>query len=289
MYERINRKFANDAGDYRQRTAQATPTWIVAIFPQMEEIALYTTWARAVGYGTSATPVMPMSAVTTLFATPIPTLNCPTRRSPMAFAIASTDTITVSQFGPIITKATRADYALNGGADAQPTDTLANPKVGLPGIWEAVSQTSTKSKTVRIRDVTDGLSKTYLAAEKMVPADAYENGLFWGDNGSIYTCPLGDCVRFAEQPPAHDIVSYKNQNQACWSCHSFGSLIPARGMPCIATARSMRPRLISALLRTERWPAARRGIWSIQKRIDRNSIGGSATAASFFAGKSDVW
>ena len=77
------------------------------------------------------------------------------------------------------------------------------------------------------RDVTDGLSKTYYAAEKMIPADEYEDGTFWGDSNSIFVCPLGDCVRFAEQPPQHDPLVHLDQNQACKSCHNFGGSHPS--------------------------------------------------------------
>jgi hypothetical protein len=95
--------------------------------------------------------------------------------------------------------------------------------VGLPGIWEAATSAAKLAKGVRVKDITDGLSKTYLAAEKSIPIDAYENGHFWGDVSSIYSCPLGDCVRFAEQPPAHDPPTYKDSAKSCWACHSFGS------------------------------------------------------------------
>ena len=46
VYERINLKFANNSGDFRQTTIQNTPTWICAILPQMEEAALFETWRR---------------------------------------------------------------------------------------------------------------------------------------------------------------------------------------------------------------------------------------------------
>jgi hypothetical protein len=84
-----------------------------------------------------------------------------------------------------------------------------------------------KSKVVRTRDIKDGLSKTYFSAEKMVPMDSYESGLFWGDESSIYICPLGDCVRFAEKPPEHDPINSFHNDQSCWACHSFGSAHPS--------------------------------------------------------------
>jgi len=227
-YEHANKRFANDAGDFRQNTAQNTPTWLVAILPHMEEAVLHKTWARVVGYGTSNSPALAATAVTSLFSASVSPLNCPTRRPAMPYPIPSKNTITVPKYGKLITQASRSDYALNGGADAKPMSSVfANPKVGLPGIWEAVNSRTGKSKIVRSKQVTDGLSKTYLAAEKMIPSDAYETGLFWGDAGSIYTCPLGDCVRFAQTTPEHDMTTNAVQKQACWSCHSFGSAHPS--------------------------------------------------------------
>ncbi len=230
-YERAFHKFPTTTGDYSQHVALSTPSWIVALFPFMEETALYQTWAQAVGYGTGKA-TLSAATITNLFTASIKVLNCPTRRPAQAFNIRTTptnDTMSFPGYTLSLTKGTRSDYALNGGADVLPTDTTANPKVGLPGIWEAVSLSSVaKAKTMRVKDVTDGLSKTYYAAEKAIPVDAYENGQFWGDIGSIYTCPLGDCVRFAEEPPGHDPPTYTNQNsnQTCASCHNFGSAHP---------------------------------------------------------------
>jgi prepilin-type N-terminal cleavage/methylation domain-containing protein len=224
-YEQVHHQYANFSGPPRPSpyVALSTPTWIVALLPYLEETGVYQTWARIVGYGTNASPPLPASTVTALSATRIPVLNCPTRRAPAAFAIKTGDNVQIPLYGAIVSRATRSDYALNGGADSTPTETGPNPQVGLVGIWEAADAVASKAKTVRVKNITDGLSKTYLAAEKMIPTDAYENGLFWGDVSSIYNCPLGDCVRFAEEPPVHDVKTYTDSNQSCLACHNFGS------------------------------------------------------------------
>ena len=232
-YERINLKFANNSGDFRQTTIQNTPTWICAILPQMEEAALFETWAQVVGYRTGIPQANSVLAVQSLFASQVNVLYCPSRRTPAAYPVQMQPSTTwlgsvgvgMSLSGEVatITKASRTDYALNGGADSQPTDATPIPNIGLPGIWQAASSSSGKSKVVRARDVKDGLSKTYYAAEKMIPMDTYENGQFWGDVSSIFICPLGDCVRFAEQPPQHDPLTHLDNSKACLSCHNFGS------------------------------------------------------------------
>jgi prepilin-type N-terminal cleavage/methylation domain-containing protein len=230
-YEIANKKFANDAGDFRQYTAQNTPPWTVALMPYMEESALYNTWARVVGYKTSNLPVLPTTTVTNLFSAPVSAFYCISRRQAQAYPLPLTKYhITVPQYpSKLITKSNRTDYALNGGGDKNPVNTYANPKVGLAGIWEVLTNpngtpiNTGRSKVVRRRQVTDGLSRTYYAAEKMIPRDAYESGVFWGDQGSLYTCPLGDCVRFAQKAPEQDMRNVLDQKTACWSCHSFGS------------------------------------------------------------------
>jgi prepilin-type N-terminal cleavage/methylation domain-containing protein len=236
-YERINKQFANNSGDFRQHSIQAVPTWICALLPQIEETALFNTWAQAVGYGTGTPQAASTFTVQTLFATPVNVLYCPARRSPGSYGMLSDMSLTwIGQIsngfggwtsgGVIVSKGSRTDYALNGGADSQPTETGFST-ITLPGIWQSGPTSGTggsgKSKVIRTRDVTDGLSKTYYAAEKMIPADQYEDGKFWGDASSIFVCPLGDCVRFAEQAPQHDPLTHLDQNQACKSCHNFGS------------------------------------------------------------------
>jgi prepilin-type N-terminal cleavage/methylation domain-containing protein len=234
-YERINKQFANNSGDFRQTSIPSVPTWICAILPQLEETTLFNTWAQVAGYRTGSQQASSSFAVQALFATPVKALYCPARRGADSYPVPADMSIkwigqVATGFGgwtggsAVISKASRTDYALNGGADSQRTETGFS-NISLPGIWESGGGTGNqgKSKVVRVRDVKDGLSKTYYAAEKMIPGDQYEDGTFWGDASSIFVCPLGDCVRFAEQPPQHDPLVHLDQNQACKSCHNFGS------------------------------------------------------------------
>jgi prepilin-type N-terminal cleavage/methylation domain-containing protein len=210
-YERINRVYANDLG-----RPPLTPSWLVAILPYMGEINIFNQWTKLIGPQKPTFFNYPQEQAQ-LNATPIPMFYCPTRRPAAAYPMHNAGPTSAIPYG------SRSDYALNGGAAVQPTDAYMNPIIGFPGIWEPVTS-SGKSKAVRSRDVKDGLSKTYFAAEKMIPADAYETGAFWGDMGSFFSvCPMGDCVRFAEKPPAHDITTRFDNEGSCWACHSFGS------------------------------------------------------------------
>ena len=61
-FERVNKRFANDAGDFRQATLQSDantpvyPSWIVAILPFMEETATFNTWAALCRISDGFTP-----------------------------------------------------------------------------------------------------------------------------------------------------------------------------------------------------------------------------------------
>ena len=80
-YERINGKFANNSGDFRQITAPTFPTWICALLPQMEEASMFNTWAQIVGYRTGTPQPVSSQIITTLFSSPVKSLYCPSRRS----------------------------------------------------------------------------------------------------------------------------------------------------------------------------------------------------------------
>src|SRR5262249_11396667 len=215
------KKFANVAGiSIGQTQVLSMAPWIVAIFPYMDEVVLYNTAAKVCNYG-GGTPTPPnLSVVTSMFTTPVPTLYCPTRRAAIAYPTKYPISV---PFGMSTQRASRTDYALNGGSDKAPVDGNAFSNVDFPGIWEATDVKTGKVKPVRVRDITAGWSKTYFAAEKMIPVDSYETGQFWGDEGSLYNCPLGDCVRFAQQPPQRDTKSFATQSQQCAGCHNFGA------------------------------------------------------------------
>jgi prepilin-type N-terminal cleavage/methylation domain-containing protein/prepilin-type processing-associated H-X9-DG protein len=202
QHESVKKEYAN-----KVEVARNQPSWIVAIFPFMEEKALFDEWAANVGYPKPHTPPPVTRSYNAIVATPIASLYCPTRRP-----VANYPT---RNLGP----AAHTDYALNGGASKLPDQFL----VQLPGIWERNGPlgggAAIRTKPVRLKDVKDGVSKTYLIAEKAVSRDQYTTGLDQGDNGSIFDCPRGNCVRFAKRVPGPDVV----QAQNCWNCHSFGS------------------------------------------------------------------
>ncbi|MEX2138442.1 MAG: DUF1559 domain-containing protein [Pirellulales bacterium] len=198
QHENVHRHYAN-----RVESRIQEGTWITAILPYMEETNLFNDWAAAVGYRRPGrSPAVAASAIRDIVATPVALLYCPSRRP-------------VAAYGRSSQLAARTDYALNGGASSRPDEFI----VKWPGLLATAMLRNQKPKPVRYKDIKDGLSRTYLVAEKAVSSDQYTTGLDRGDAGTLYDCPRGNCVRWAKRVPAHDV----RQRDNCWNCHSFGS------------------------------------------------------------------
>ena len=202
QHESAKRQYAN-----RVESRIQEGSWITFVLPYMEETNLFNEWATAVGY--RRPKGLPGQAgvrpINDIVATPVSTLYCPSRRPAQAYGRGSQ-------------LAARTDYALNGGASSKPDEF----QVKWPGLLATAMLRNQKPNPVRYKDIKDGLSKTYLVAEKSVSSDQYTTGLDRGDEGTLYDCPRGNCVRWAKRVPGHDV----RQRDNCWNCHSFGSAHP---------------------------------------------------------------
>ncbi len=204
QHESLHRHYANQS-----ESDVGKGTWITFILPYMEEERLFNDWAETVSYRSpKKSYAIQWDRLREILATPVAALYCPSRRPAAAYP---------SSAGP----AAHTDYALNGGASSQPEEF----EIRWPGIWMSAHPGPggrLASRQVRYKDITDGLSKTYLIAEKAMSSDQYTTGYDRGDEGTIHDCPRGACVRFAKRVPAHDVPQRDN----CWDCHSFGSAHP---------------------------------------------------------------
>jgi prepilin-type N-terminal cleavage/methylation domain-containing protein/prepilin-type processing-associated H-X9-DG protein len=157
--------------------------WIYNVLPFLEQQALHDA-------GTSASGTAIEDANAQRLATPIAGLNCPTRRPPALYAISNGMTFKLTD-GPIALAA-RSDYAMNAGDYAQwnqpsPASLAAGDAPGFN--WDDMShQTglSHQRSQVKLSDVTDGASNTFLLGEKYINRDDYTNGCDWGDAASMY-------------------------------------------------------------------------------------------------------
>ena len=146
---------------------------------------------------------------------PIPVLNCPTRRAPLAYPLMSYQK---AAYGPV---GARADYAINGGTSTAAGGSSGpgdNFKLEYDGVWAFGRRTALKS-------ILDGLSNTYLVGEKSMDVLHYTTGEDVGDRapvaGQSKTFGAANSyVRFAASPPSRDRVAN------CLSCHDFGSAHP---------------------------------------------------------------
>jgi prepilin-type N-terminal cleavage/methylation domain-containing protein len=209
QFESVRHQFANQT-----ESLPYQPSWIVATLPFMQETTLFNTWAKIVGYGSPSRFDIDVDAMRNLIATPVAAYYCPSRRPVAAYPYGA------GSDGQPPMLAARTDYALNGGCSSQPDDLNSQ----WPGIWNPVAL-GNASRPVRAKDVTDGLSKTYLVGEKSMTSDDYTTGTATGDLGTIFECAVGTCVRFAKRVPSQD-VKHTDGMESCWSCHSFGSAHP---------------------------------------------------------------
>ncbi|MGL4512624.1 MAG: DUF1559 domain-containing protein [Lacipirellulaceae bacterium] len=200
-------------------------SWYYSVFSFLEENTL-----RDLGRGTTVGSQQYRDAVTQLMRTPIGVFNCPSRRN-VAIGRHAATMATELAFVNGLTAA-KGDYAGNAG------DARRHAQGGFGGEIMAVPDSLGKSASyawpntsreflasgaanpnyqsgviffrseVKIAQVTDGTSKTYLIGEKFVATKAYddnsgysnsENGRY-GDNQSMYAGYEWDNQRVAYKP-----------------------------------------------------------------------------------------
>lgn len=170
--------------------------WIYNVLPFVEESALH-----QLGAGSATQSAARKSAAATRLKTPVPLFNCPSRRDPQLLDTSFHD----PKYSDYVEKTVRSDYAANCGhqdTDPDPSagpawlDDGANAQWGL--IFETIRRRATgitfTASTVRLREITDGTSKTYLAGEKKISTDNYLNGVNPNDNENMFMGINGDIV-----------------------------------------------------------------------------------------------
>jgi hypothetical protein len=103
--------------------------------------------------------------------------------------------------------ATRSDYAANAGDLGGAAATTF-----LYRMWKVCTGTIAKRKVpedstaLSMREITDGLSKTYLFGEKYMDPNHYTSGEDFGDIGAMLMSVTFGTVRFGDRsiPPARD-------------------------------------------------------------------------------------
>ncbi len=200
--------------------------WIFNILPYIDMKSLYNMSKGLSGANK-------VNANNALYRTPISLFNCPTRRPvivyPNAAYMAGQNP---GQYGSLTQGAGRGDYAINAGTYftsdggtgynqygygpgslAQGLDpnynwpdnsfrgaSLVPPALGPQGA-DGISH---ERSIVSMKEISDGLSHTYLVGERYLNPDDYNTGLDWADNSCLYTGFEDDNFRASgwEPPPA---------------------------------------------------------------------------------------
>jgi prepilin-type N-terminal cleavage/methylation domain-containing protein/prepilin-type processing-associated H-X9-DG protein len=206
--------------------------WIFCILPYIEQSAIHD-----IGQGQSA--AAKMNIFIQRESIPLATFICPTRRT-VSVAPNYYNTGAYNQNNS--PTYTHSDYAINGGdwlPAAVQTDNCDLPYPDMPSsISQADSPTyqwyqmtnsagqvadltgvSYFRSRVKIADILDGTSCTYLVAEKYVVPDYYYTGQDYGDNEGLYPGWSNDDHRYGMVLPQQDMPGYYGVDTIC----SFGS------------------------------------------------------------------
>jgi prepilin-type N-terminal cleavage/methylation domain-containing protein len=172
-------------------------------------------------------------AIVELCATPIPIFFCPSRRLPRALPAdpINPGLKTNDSYQLPIVLAARSDYAVNtgdfGGAQPPPTETFPRTyeEAESPDFkWFDNSKYTGISfgrSEIRMRDVTDGLSNTYMLGEKNIRESEYLTGVDKGDNETMYSgfdCDNGRSAAGSSLPDSdkQHATAFGSAHPDCW-------------------------------------------------------------------------
>jgi prepilin-type processing-associated H-X9-DG protein len=218
--------------------------WIYNILPHTEMTALHD-----LGRYRNVT----QQTIQQLVSTPLPITNCPTRRRPILFPMAASNTTIAYNAGGVTASAgfqvARTDYAINCGDTASMSQNSTGPAKGADAMAAngtlAPSGTAAQAKyfgsfpltpriasnmqtydgvsfelsTIRKDDITDGLSCTLLAGEKYLATSSYGTGTAGADNENEYVGFDNDIGRTTYKAPMQDRWGADDSN-------AFGSAHP---------------------------------------------------------------
>ncbi len=205
--------------------------WVFNILPYVEQENIY-------NLQTGKTDLARRQAATQMVQTPLPGMNCPTRRRTKLYLIGTSDPRQRKpQFTEHHTTGARSDYASNGGdlqcdaskggpdsglkyygADTYAAGTSAAAAVGFKIISDYSNGVFFPGSQVKQAHIKDGMSNTLLIGEKSVGVNFYETATSGGDNESMYIGDNADNTRWtsASYLPRQDTAGADTFN-------SFGS------------------------------------------------------------------
>jgi len=217
-------------GDPDRGVGKAQPGgWVYNTLPYLEQMPIH-----ELGRGLSLSEKIPVLA--TQMRTPMPMQNCPSRRSAEGYAwyAASGYTlinVTTPADGELVA---RTDYAGNGGdrrgPDTRPTSYAAGDNEATWANTDAFDWTGIfyPRSMIKISEVADGASHTFLIGEKSLMPEHYENGQNSGDNQSMYQGYDVDTIRFvATSASDADLLLPRGDTPGVNYYVAFGSAHPS--------------------------------------------------------------
>jgi hypothetical protein len=203
--------------------------WLYSILPQLEQLPLRQLGSD--GDPDNWTPTQLAGAVR-LMQTPLALANCPSRRRAIVYPIGYTaggvgySGNQYTAYGAnAVTAVARGDYAACAGdryyayGYSGPNSLTAARTLTQKNTWSTMlydpgyspppwpTGISYLRSEVKMADISDGASNTYLLGEKYLAPDAYFNGADGADNESMYNGFDNDTYRTTyyqgENPPSH--------------------------------------------------------------------------------------
>ena len=184
--------------------------WPYSLLPFLEESAIF-------DMGKGLTGSARRDAGLRREASPVAAYYCPSRRAARAYPFAAqilTGSVAVlpADLCPLQLRdpVAKIDYAANAGADGLfrggnvPASLAAGDAQTTWGGTDHTGIVFCRSQ-VRLRTITDGLSKTYMVGEKYLTPDHYTTGASKGDDQSAFIAYNSDIVRFTG-PLSPDLV-----------------------------------------------------------------------------------
>jgi prepilin-type N-terminal cleavage/methylation domain-containing protein len=203
--------------------------WMFNILPYMENGTLHDLAA-------GMAPAAKRAALATMTSTPVPQYNCPTRRSPTVYPNVVFNGGNANNADDVAVHA-RNDYAVSAG-DKNCRGMEPGPETLADGDdpdyeWNVLGGGELKDSTgvcflrseVRLAQVADGTSNTYMVGEKYLNHDEYKTGEDGADNLSVYQGYDIDTHRWTcehniprqDTPGDQDYFTFGSAHAAAWN------------------------------------------------------------------------
>jgi len=159
--------------------------WDFSILPFIEQMSLW-----QLGSGLTLNSPEQKAANKQRIMTPLSVMICPTRRTPILYPTASTN-YTQPLYCDLASTVARSDYAANSGDTNQngywqnfvPYGSEATWPWPLASLFTGISFVRSE---VKMADISDGASNTYLVGERYINADLYLTGQDPSDDQSLF-------------------------------------------------------------------------------------------------------